>query len=225
MSLNLLEHQRSVINALGIDIWIPKNGIETYAYTPGLFRDQVEDEPKDLTQFQLTKNNEHSTTESRLQPVQILTKKAEVEVVIQTEQQSRIQTDLSTEVQSKTEVDEPIVIAPFTIQALFTEHSMILLETTELSNSELKLWQSIHQILNAELSELNWPFNFPQFQDGRGVEVYLNGFIDAFRCDRKVFILGEIAYLNLANITQLDPLKTLINQPLLKRNVWKLIHS
>jgi hypothetical protein len=64
-----------------------------------------------------------------------------------------------------------------------------------------------------------------QLQDGRGAAMYIQGFVDALRQERKVISLGQLPYLNNTEMFELASLQEMIEQPLLKRRLWQFMQN
>ncbi len=61
MNVNLAEHQRSILAAMGIDLWIPQVDVQTRHYQNTLYRDVAQNEAEIATTVEF-KDFNHSST-------------------------------------------------------------------------------------------------------------------------------------------------------------------
>lgn len=225
MNVNTLEQHRSIMSTLGIDIWIPKLA-ETRHYKTSMYRDQVsegfQESQKPLLDFNRDAKHEDIQTQpvDRTPQANSLARQLEQPTVIQ-----KRDLQISQETVDEIENSEPIVINPFEIQAMQTSSCLILVDTTDLNAAQENLWLNIQRSMASQKFDLKWPFNFNQFQDGRGVQTYLQGFIDCLALDKKILSLGQIPHLLSNEITVVANLEEMLAEPLLKRQLWNLMKN
>jgi hypothetical protein len=111
------------------------------------------------------------------------------------------------------------------LQAVALEHCALVIEATQLSLEQQQLWQNIVQALPAQKYVLNWPFPLLNFQDGRGVQSYIQGFIDGLGQGKTVITLGSIPNANGIKVTQAASLQEMLDQPLLKKALWHMMRA
>lgn len=93
---------------------------------------------------------------------------------------------------------------------------MIVVDATSMSSEQQQLWNNIQHAISAEYALLQWPFPLLEFQDGRGAESYVQGFLDALSVDKNILFLGQSGYFKHAKGMQLASLQEMLDQPLLK---------
>ena len=252
MNLTMVEHQRSILAVLGIDVWVPKTDVSIHSYAPSIYRDQAEPElsseigfidtfvPTVVEQPPAQNSSAVKTTASaNLAELEasLAFKKVVPELQTTTEQESK--RDAAVE-------SSPILIEPFVLHAISTPNYVIALNATQLNEAEISLWKNIQHAAVGQYQELKWPFALSQFQDGRGAKVYMQGFLDALCVDKKLICLGALplqqestkaqstsvdavnAVIQFGQATQLVQVATLqemIDEPQLKRTLWQHMRS
>ena len=63
------------------------------------------------------------------------------------------------------------------------------------------------------------------FQDSRGVDSYVQGFLDAISADKNIILLGQFSYFNHSKIIHLAGLQEMLDQPLLKKRLWQFMQK
>lgn len=207
----MIGHQRDVLNALGIDLWIPKVEV-CRPYQSSIWRDQAP--PEHISEIILP-NLQNLVVE----PAPVL--KAEVV--------------LPTTLPVQNTVVEPIVevelrpflqIDPFVLEVVSTEHCVLLIDAANINEDEQLLWLNIQRAVHSEFSILQWPFAWLKFQDGRGASSYVNGFIEGMRESTKnVLCLGEIPHLESSDYIQLASLRDMLQEPKLKKRLWQFMQN
>ena len=168
----MIGHQRDILATLGIDIWAPKAAACQKMPSSSIWRDQAA--PEYLTEIVVAKAQSPIALEPKAEqhktpdrPKQLPTPTLVVK-------------EVQTEVVPQVIEERPALhIASFQLQAFGLPHCVIVIDATELSAEQQQLWNNIQQALQAEYYELQWPFPLMNFQDGRGAESYVQGFIDA----------------------------------------------
>ncbi|QIO06287.1 hypothetical protein [Acinetobacter shaoyimingii] len=229
----MVEHQRSILAVLGIDLWVPKTDVPTRTITDALYRDQVAPEypvihhhQADHTQAVLQPSTQHQNIQEETknthaaQEVSLLLKKVEVKTV------EYVETELP-----KTAVfhsnGQSIEVDPFVLQACSTENYTLLVNATELSEDQVDLWRNIQKAASGQYNELKWPFALQSFQDGRGASLYIQGFLDSIRTEKRIIAIGHIhaqcltEEMHKGQFVQLASLQEMLDNPQLKRTLWQ----
>ncbi|ANF81549.1 hypothetical protein A3K93_04655 [Acinetobacter sp. NCu2D-2] len=210
----MIGHQRDILATLGIDIWIPK--AEPCApHQNNLWRDQAT--PENIQEIMLP---QHVGTALELprnisslaQPQSIA---AEVTHTLEDIDETVIQPVLQ----------ERIEFEPFSLQLLSMSHCCIVIDATQMTADQQTLWANIQRAVLSEFSELNWPFPWENMQDGRAVEVYIQGFIDAYSVDKNIISLGQIPHISNSKMIQLASLQEMVEQPILKKRLWQFMQK
>ncbi|WP_445346346.1 hypothetical protein [Acinetobacter bohemicus] len=214
----MIGHQRDILATLGIDIWIPRDVACQNMPSSSIWRDQVV--PEYLTEIVIAKS----------QP--------EIPIVPQVEQPKALErtepltrpTSLIKEVQTEVaplviEERTALQIAPFQLQAFGLPDCVIVVDATEMTAEQQQLWNNIQQALQAEYYELQWPFPLLNFQDSRGVDSYVQGFLDAISVDKNIILIGQLPYLADPKSINLASLQEMLDQPLLKKRLWQFMQK
>ena len=212
----MIGHQRDILATLGIDIWVPKDAACQNMPSSSIWRDQAA--PEYLSGIVVAKAQPLIVPEPKAEPLKTL------------DQAEPLPTPAVKEVQA--EIALPVVeerpalhIAAFQLQAFGLPHCVIVTDATELSAEQQQLWNNIQQALQAEYYELQWPFPLINFQDGRGAESYVQGFIDAISADKNIIFLGQFPYFNHSKSIHLAGLQEMLDQPLLKKRLWQFMQK
>jgi len=214
----MIGHQRDILATLGIDIWIPRDVACQNMPSSSIWRDQAV--PEYLTEIVIAKS----------QP--------EIPIVPQVEQPKALErtepltrpTSLIKEVQTEVaplviEERTALQIAPFQLQAFGLPDCVIVVDATEMTAEQQQLWNNIQQALQAEYYELQWPFPLLNFQDSRGVDSYVQGFLDAISVDKNIILIGQLPYLADPKSINLASLQEMLDQPLLKKRLWQFMQK
>ncbi|MFW1961143.1 hypothetical protein [Acinetobacter johnsonii] len=214
----MIGHQREVLASLGIDWWVPDFLPSQQNVATSIWRDQstpeIVSEIVRPHQPEAKSIPEHPPVKNKLPhpapPVEIATQPIEQEVV----------TVVKEEI-----VREAIHVDAFQLQAVALERCALVIEATQLSMEQQQLWQNIVQALPAQKYALNWPFPLLNFQDGRGVQSYIQGFFDGLSQGKTVIALGFIPNANGIKVTQSASLQKMLDQPLLKKALWHMMRA
>lgn len=220
MNVNMVEHQHSILAVLGVDLWIPKADVQTRTYHSGIYRDQAQVEnflAQEFIQNVTHQNTDETTAEVLKADSNPHHLKARTTPVIAEHAQE------STSEHDKVVQREAIIIAPFELQACSFEHCVILIDSTHLTVEQSNLWRNIQLARSSQFSSVKWPFPLAPLQDGRGVSAYIQGFVDALAIDKKTVVLGDITPTNLNVFEKLPSLQEMLDEPLLKRQLWNLM--
>ena len=205
----MIGHQREVLASLGIDLWVPDFLPSQQNVATSIWRDQstteiISEIVRPQSQPEAKSIPEHPPAQHKLPHPAPL---AEI-------------TALKEEI-----VREAIYVEAFQLQAIALEYCALVIEATQLSLEQQQLWQNIVQALPAQKYALNWPFPLLNFQDGRGVQSYIQGFIDGLSQGKTVIALGSIPNANGIKVTQAASLQEMLDQPLLKKALWHMMRA
>ena len=215
----MIGHQREVLASLGIDLWVPDFLPSQQNVATSIWRDQsateiISEIVRPQSQPEAKSIPEPPLVQNKLPhpapPAEIATQPIEQEVV----------TVVKEEI-----VREAIHVDAFQLQAVALERCALVVEATQLSLEQQQLWQNIVQALPAQKYALNWPFPLLNFQDGRGVQSYIQGFIDGLSQGKTVIALGSIPNANGVKVTQAASLQEMLDQPLLKKALWDMMRA
>ena len=210
----MIGHQRDILTTLGIDIWIPR-AEPCQSHQPALWRDQSQ--PEVLSEIILPELKAETSVIER----SVVSTPAEVPapVVVTPTMEIQPQPELVHELR------EIVEVAPFSLQALGLAHCIIVIDATSLTEDQQLLWSNIQRAMLGEFAELNWPFPWDNVQDGRGVESYIQGFLDGMSHDKNIIFLGTVPHLSNSKITQLASLQEMLDRPILKKRLWQFMQS
>ncbi len=219
MNVNMIEHQRNILAALGIDLWVSKgSACQTFTHT-SLYRDVAQSGMStEIIVPQPVQQQQEIAVQLKSQP-----NPAVPEIVQNGQQQSRV-----AQVETQTEKAEPaqqLEIPAFALQAISTEHCVIVVDITDLTTEQNTLWMNIQRAISHQYYELKWPFPLNQFQDGQAASIYIQGFLDALKADKQLLSLGGLPYFHGMQLTQLASLQEMLEQPLLKRRLWQFMQN
>ena len=176
----MIGHQRDILATLGIDIWIPKDALCQKMPSSSIWRDQAAVE--DITEIIVPKAVALPAVEVQFKAEPTQT----VAPVVSLAQPIELQAE------PLANVLEPQVIAQvaaFQLQAFALPHCVIVVDATSMSSEQQQLWNNIQHAISAEYALLQWPFPLLEFQDGRGAESYVQGFLDALSVDKNILFL------------------------------------
>ncbi|WP_180003689.1 MULTISPECIES: hypothetical protein [unclassified Acinetobacter] len=209
----MIGHQRDILATLGIDIWIPKGDV-CQQHQVSIWRDQV---PAEL----------HSEIilpqPTQIAPVAKAPLIAPEPVTV--EAKAEVKSKVPVMVAPIQEQREILHISPFNLQALSLEHCTIVIDATEMTEQTQLLWTNIQRVLQSEFYELNWPFPWVNLQDGRGVESYIQGFLDMMSLEKNIISLGSIPHVTHNKMIQLASLQEMLDQPILKKRLWQFMQN
>lgn len=209
----MMGQQRSRLAALGIDLWVPKDALRQEKSCPSLWRDQSPEHPATHVDLAITTSVPVKKQEKRPPTLEVPVP-ARVEAAVVVEQRIIVPETTHSE-----------QIAPFTLQACSLPHCVILLDATVLSEQQQRLWFNIQTALPSQFHELKWPFPLPHLQDSRGVQSYIQGFIDAMSLDKNLIMLGDIPYLQHSIRVALPSLEQMLQQPQFKQQLWHYMQN
>lgn len=214
----MIGHQRDILATLGIDIWVPKDAACQNMPSSSIWRDQAA--PEYLSEIVVAKAQPLIVPEPKAEPLKTLDQPEPLPTP--TPAVKEVQAEIAPQV---IEERPALHIAAFQLQAFGLPHCVIVTDATELSAEQQQLWNNIQQALQAEYYELQWPFPLINFQDGRGAESYVQGFMDAISADKNIIFLGQFAYFNHSKSIHLAGLQEMLDQPLLKKRLWQFMQK
>ena len=214
----MIGHQRDILATLGIDIWVPKDAACQNMPSSSIWRDQAA--PEYLSEIVVAKAQPLIVPEPKAEPLKTLDRPDPLPTP------TPVVKEVQAEIVPQVVEERPALhIAAFQLQAFGLPHCVIVTDATELSAEQQQLWNNIQQALQAEYYELQWPFPLINFQDGRGAESYVQGFIDAISADKNIILLGQFSYFNHSKIIHLAGLQEMLDQPLLKKRLWQFMQK
>ncbi len=228
MNVNMVEHQRSLMAVMGIDIWMPKTVIDTRVYSNSLYRDQAAPEIY-ADQIVQKINDTHALQQSQdqasepIKDIQALKQEknhqptAKNIPVDTTHQNAQAHTSAENRLTLKVEA--------FELQALCLEHCVILVDVTSISAEQNQLWRNIQSAIQGHYFQLKWPFALMNLQDGRGAKSYIQGFLDAICVEKTRISLGQLPHLQEPTIIELPSLYAMLEQPALKAKLWQMMQK
>ena len=214
----MIGHQRDILATLGIDIWVPKDAACQNMPSSSIWRDQAA--PEYLSEIVVAKAQPLIVPEPKAEPLKTLDQPDPLPTP--TPAVKEVQAEIVPQV---VEERPALHIAAFQLQAFGLPHCVIVTDATELSAEQQQLWNNIQQALQAEYYELQWPFPLINFQDGRGAESYVQGFIDAISADKNIIFLGQFPYFKHSKSIHLAGLQEMLDQPLLKKRLWQFMQK
>lgn len=233
VNVNMVEHQQSIMSVLGIDLWIPKTGVPTRTYISDLYRDQQSirtDEVADLNYLAPVVLDQPVLDQPSRSSIVERKRTADQQyegVNTAGNNKTGNSADQFAEASAQAAVDEiiPIQIAAFEYQAWVTASWVILLDATQLSAEQLKLWHNIQMVDAGHFASLKWPFALMPLQDGRGVHAYVQGFVDALSSEKRLICLGHLTHWVSSSALLLPSLQDMLNEPALKRQLWDAMRN
>lgn len=215
----MIGHSKELLATLGIDVWIPRTTVcQEWSNSSSIWRDQAP-EGEIIHHEPMARVEEEKPL---LKLKQAHTQKPSIDT-FEAQVTAKVVEEL--DVQTQNTLDEITVLAPFQLQALILNHMVLVADVTAFEEKQQQLWLNIQRSLQAEFVELAWPFTLPDLQDDRGVGNYIQGFLTAIALHKTVVTLGEIPYLNDASCVRLPTVNDMLQQPLLKRDLWMKIQN
>ena len=212
----MIGHQRDIMAVLGIDIWIPKGAL-CQQHQPAVWRDQAPPEAiSEIILPEVPAKLALARPQSKPEP-QL---KAEIAIERPAPDEAAAPKQAA-----PAELAPALQIAAFSIEAVSLPHCVLLLDASHVSADQQLLWKNIQRAVQAEFHALQWPFAWPNMQDGRGAASYVQGFLDAVSAEKNVLCLGEIPHLQSSEYIQLASLQDMLDQPLLKKRLWQFMQN
>ena len=203
----MIGHQRDILATLGIDIWVPKDAACQNMPSSSIWRDQAA--PEYLSEIVVAKAQPLIVPEPKVEPLKTLDQAEPLPTP------TPVVKEVQAEIVPQVVEERPALhIAAFQLQAFGLPHCVIVTDATELSAEQQQLWNNIQQALQAEYYELQWPFPLINFQDGRGAESYVQGFIDAISADKNIILLGQFSYFKKSKSIHMAGMQDMLDQTL-----------
>lgn len=213
----MIGHQRDILATLGIDIWIPKDVACQNMPSSSIWRDQAA--PEYLTEIVIAKSQPEIPIAPQIEQPKVLDR---TEALITPSVIKEVPTEVAPlAIEERTALQ----IAPFQLQAFGLPDCVIVVDATEMTAEQQQLWNNIQQAVQAEYYELQWPFPLLNFQDSRGVDSYVHGFLDAISADKNIILIGQLPYLADPQSINLAGLQEMLDQPLLKKRLWQFMQK
>ena len=217
----MMGHQRDIMAALGIDIWIPK-GTACQPHQPEIWRDRAVHEPiSEIILQQASAVFEAAVPENR-----------SAESAIAAQDVLADYMDVAAEPKAAVnpvpvqELHIPALeISAFSIEAICLPQCVLIMDATAVTADQQLLWRNIQRAVSAEFFNLQWPFAWQNMQDGRGAGSYVQGFLDAVAVNKNILCLGNILHLQSSQSIQLASLQEMLDQPLLKKRLWQFMQN
>lgn len=235
MNVNRVEHQRSILAAMGIDVWVPKMGVPAQNYQNTLYRDVAMPEPfaaalpTEIKPSLLSPIAEAEIATQRwLEPTEVVLPPLEKPSHLQVKQQLQQTESVAqpvTALKSELSTAALLQVEAFELQAYCLSHCVLLVDATRLSAEQALLWNNIQSASIGQSAQLKWPFPLTEFQDGRGASLYVQGFVDALIQDKQLVTLGQLSHLQDQKIITLPSLQEMLDQPLLKKKLWQFMQN
>lgn len=206
----MIGHQRSVLSALGIDLWIPKGEVCQERMPDIIWRDQSK--PEMITEIVVSPPIAPPESSSQ-----------RIEAARSLPVQPTVLPDLTPAVSTDFSLDEQFQVEAFSLQMLNLTHCIIVTDATQLTLEQQTLWANIQRAGDAVFYELNWPFAWQKMQNGRGAASYTRGFVDVMLMDKHLIVLGQVASLQHEKAIQLASLQEMLDEPLLKKRLWQFM--
>ena len=152
--------------------------------------------------------------------------KAEIDLI--SHQQEPIRTDVAiatdlTPVQEAKEIHVEFK-QEFILEACCFAKQVIMIERQQMSTTHEQLWRNIQAIEeNSQVVQLFWPIPQLNLNDEKGMKYYLQGFLDMHVMSKPIIFLGQTDLFSSESMQMAPSLNEMIEQPLLKRTLWKLL--
>lgn len=197
----MIGQQRNIMTQMGIDLWIPRDAMCQKMPPRSLWREQDQMAVETVTSVIIPSTNLE-------QPQQKLD--AEIK---KTSRQQHHENDAALPIEISNTVDA------FQLQVLSLAEYILVIDALHIDQVQRQLWNNMKDALGAEYLSLDWPLAFDHFQNPQGQHIYLRGFFDVVASQKTCIGLGELPYLP-ATAIQLPSLAQMLQQPLLKQQLW-----
>ncbi|WP_151980559.1 hypothetical protein [Acinetobacter guerrae] len=213
--------QRNILATMGVDVWIPRALSCQKKQPVSLWRDQT----PIVTEATVSVLNQQVDA---IPPEPDVAKSIEIEPSVKDSFVEVVQSNSDLSPSNSMPKQQPhvaVIQQAFILEAYCLDRVILIVETSQLSNQQRQLWMNIQSALSGLYHELKWPLPLENFRDGRGVQAYVQGFLDALAIDKQILILGKLDFISHTHSLQLASLQEMIDQPLLKRRLWQLMIS
>ncbi|AOA58721.1 hypothetical protein [Acinetobacter larvae] len=246
----MLQHQRDILAHMGIDIWLSRQHAQTRPHQQQFFRDQIiapteaqvhpvqypadaattqtipqHDTPL-LTQQQSVPQQAVTTTTHCAAQQKVAVTDADT-TLIALDQTAQLGAKLSaaTSLPSSLDSEAHPQLAPFELQLVQFKHAVLVIDSTNLSHAEQRLWRNIQALYSGQFHVLKWPLPLENLQEGRGAHYYVAGFLTAQSNQRRLIVLGHLAHAQDLSYQTAPSLKEMLTQPQRKAALWQLLSA
>ena len=207
----MMQHQHNVLASLGIDIWVPRQAVSQVSTEQSIWRDQEV--------VELNSKNEIAPTQPIVFDHQILKEK----IVPPT--QELVDDQLTDHALLGEVVKDVVEVAPFSLQALIIYNALILIDATNFTQEQEALWLNLSKLSQQSLQQIKWPYAVSTLQDGIGASVYVQGFVDCLKTNKKILSLGKLPIQIAASIQATVSLQEMLDKPASKKILWDQIRQ
>lgn len=237
MELYGLAQRRHMLASMGIDLWVTREALTTAVAEVSLYRDVA------VNHVTVSAPVVFEQSEAVIQPLDLAIEQTDCTVkdaVIaphnlvspfsSKESAEDVQQEVSNSTtaahaESTTAIEPAVQFPSFELQAAVLPHCILLLQSDQLTSQQQQLWANIQAAQSGQLHVLKWPFALAHFQDGRGVEAYLHGFLTLIHQEQVLIAVGELPLQPKLAFVQLPGLQQMLEQPLLKRQLWQAMQG
>ena len=201
----MMGQQREFLAHLGIERWVPRQHATQIQPTESRWRDQVDDQ----VLMQVIEANFSVDATEVIVPVP--------ETVVSESVAGEVPTIVH-------EVAVSASQQPFELQALVYGQAVLLIEASALSVAEQQLWQNIQHALSAQYHALRWPFMGLDLHEAKGMQSYLQGFLNRIAAQKTLIALGDLS--QVLHVAQhLPSLQSMLENPLQKQQLWQQLKN
>ncbi len=209
----MIGHQRDILATLGIDLWIPR-AEPCQPHQPAIWRDQSQ--PEVISEIILPELK----VEAAPMSAPLVSRPVPTPVPVE-----QIAEQTPPAVVPVEALRELVHVEPFSLQAISLVNCTLVIDASTLNEAAQLLWSNIQRAVTCEFAELNWPFPWVNVEDGRGVESYIQGFMDAMSHEKNIIFLGKVPHYNHSQVIQLASLQNMLEHPILKKRLWQFMQS
>lgn len=226
MGLYALAHQRHMLECMGIEVWIPRDTADIQTVESSLYRDVAVADLPIATPIHFASSLTGGVPSSSQAATAISVEFDRTQSIEQSHPPVTPELSASVLSTTPTTIQEEVVeatvnFAAFEIHAAVFPYCILVLESSQLSAEQHKLWLNIQAAQASQTHVLKWPFAIEQFQDGRGVMAYVQGFLAAIQQEQRIIVLGKLPIQFDTAVVHLPSLQDMLDQPLLKRQLWQ----
>lgn len=223
MQLYGLAQQRHMLASMGIDVWIPRDLSNIQDVETSLYRDVVSADLPAIAPISVQPSAEviQKQTESST-PIPATIRRDPIVAEPRVASAEAVSPEVVEVPTSPPAPVEAVLECPaFELQAVVLPHCILIIEGGQLTQAEQQLWLNIQAAQASQQFLLKWPFALAQFQDGRGVAAYVQGFLAAIQQEQSIIALGALPVQLDAAVVEFYSLQEMLEQPLLKRQLWQ----
>lgn len=216
--------QRNILATMGVDVWIPRTLSCQKKQATSLWRDQTPSE--NHVELNVVHQEKLETVRARPELTKNIEPTSPQKNTPQTPELVEVAAfalDTPANALPQDQMHTVVLQQAFTLEAYCLDQVILVVESSQLSKEQRQLWTNIQSSVSGFYHELKWPLPLENFRDGRGVQAYIQGFLDALALDKRILILGQFEFMTHSQSMQLASLQQMIDQPLLKRRLWQLM--